>query len=308
MTETAQSQSGLLKDINEYLNSLEFSKHFSPLTVRNYNLYLKRFFEFVSKKTGKLNLSNISSSDILDYKKDLSDRGLSVKTMGFHLIALRSFLRWEKNRGTKTLNIEEVVLPKISGTKMDFLTGNDVERLLNSPDLETIQGKRDKAIMELLYSTGLRVSEMAGLNRENIDFDKKEISIFKNGKRKRSIFLSYRAMEWIENYLKSRKDNGKALFIHHKGGNSDGDARLTVRSVQRAIQKYKKKTGIILDVTPKTLRSSFAIDLLMAGAETKSVQEMLGHKNISTTQIYTHVTNKQLRDVHETFHGKGGRD
>jgi len=304
MTETAKGQSGLLRDVDEYLDFLEFGGHFSPLTVRNYNLYLKRFLEFVSKKARDLNLSNISSSDILDYKKSLLERGLSIKTVGFHLIALRGFLKWEKSKGTKTLNIEEVALPKTGGTKMDFLTGSDVERLLNSPDLKTIQGKRDKAIMELLYSTGLRVSEMAGLNKENIDFDKKEISIFKNGKKKRSIFLSYRAMEWIENYLKSRKDNGRALFIHHKGS-VGSDARLTVRSVQRAIQKYRKKTGITLEVTPKTLRSSFAIDLLMAGAETKSVQEMLGHKNISTTQIYTHVTNKQLRDVHEAFHGKG---
>lgn len=307
MTETAKNQSGLLENVNKYLDFLEFGGHFSPLTVRNYNLYLKRFLEFVSKKARDLNLSNIFPSDILDYKKSLLERGLSVKTVGFHLIALRGFLKWEKSKGTKTLNIEEVALPKTGGTKMDFLTGSDVERLLNSPDLKTIQGKRDKAIMELLYSTGLRVSEMTGLNRENIDFDKKEIAIFKNGKKKRSIFLSYRAMEWIENYLKSRKDNGKALFIHHKGSINDGDARLTVRSVQRAIQKYKKKTGIKMEVTPKTLRTSFAIDLLMAGAETKSVQEMLGHKNISTTQIYTHVTNKQLRDVHEAFHGHGGK-
>jgi site-specific recombinase XerD len=177
---------------------------------------------------------------------------------------------------------------------------------LNAPDLGTIQGKRDKAIMELFYSTGLRVSELADLNNDNVDFVKKEIVIFKNNKKKRSVFLSLRALGWIENYLKSRKDKGKPLFIHHKGSDGDGGARLTVRSIQRAISKYKKKVGITTEVTPKTLRASFAIDLLMAGADTKSVQKMLGHKNISTTQIYTHVTNKQLREVNAAFHGKGG--
>jgi len=307
MAEAAQIQSVLSESIDRYLDFLEFEGHFSPLTVRNYTLYLKRILGFISKKVQKPKISDISASVIEDYKKDLAKMGLSTKTLGFHLIALRSFLKWERRKGVKTLNAEEVLVPKTASSKMDFLSGEDVEKLMNAPDLKTVQGKRDKAIMELLYSTGLRVSELANLDRDNIDFIKKEIIIVSTGKKQRFIFLSLRALGWIENYLKSRKDGGKPLFIHHKGS-TNGNTRLTVRSIQRAILKYKKKAAIKSEVTPKTLRSSFAVDLLMAGADTRSVQKMLGHKNISTTQIYTHVTNKQPRNINETFHGKGGRD
>jgi len=307
MAEAAQIQSVLSESIDQYLDFLEFEGHFSPLTVRNYTLYLKRILGFISKKVQKPKISDISALVIEDYKKNLVKMGLSTKTLGFHLIALRSFLKWERRKGVKTLNAEEVVIPKTASSKMDFLSGEDVEKLMNAPDLKTLQGKRDKAIMELLYSTGLRVSELANLDRDNIDFIKKEIIIVSTGKKQRSIFLSLRALGWIENYLKSRKDDGKPLFIHHKGS-TNGNTRLTVRSIQRAILKYKKKAAIKSEVTPKTLRSSFAVDLLVAGADTRSVQKMLGHKNISTTQIYTHVTNKQLRDIHTAFHGKGGKD
>ncbi len=307
MAEAAQIQSVLSESIDRYLDFLEFEGHFSPLTVRNYTLYLKRILGFISKKVQKPKISDISAPVIEDYKKNLVKMGLSTKTLGFHLIALRSFLKWERRKGVKTLNAEEVVIPKTASSKMDFLSGEDVEKLMNAPDLKTLQGKRDKAIMELLYSTGLRVSELANLDRDNIDFIKKEIIIVSTGKKQRSIFLSLRALGWIENYLKSRKDDGKPLFIHHKGS-TNGNTRLTVRSIQRAILKYKKKAAIKSEVTPKTLRSSFAVDLLVAGADTRSVQKMLGHKNISTTQIYTHVTNKQLRDIHTAFHGKGGKD
>lgn len=296
MARAAQTQSALLENINKYLDSLEFEGHFSPLTVRNYTHYLKRFVNYVSDKIQNPKVSDISKTIIENYKTNLSEMGISSKTLGFHLIALRSFLKWERKKGVKTINTEEVVVPKAQGTKIDFLSGYEVEKLMNAPNLSTPQGKRDKAIMELLYSTGLRVSELANLDIGSIDFEKKEITITKDGKRKRSIFLSLRAMGWIEKYLESRKDREKALFIHHRG-NLNGASRLSVRSIQRAIIKYKRKAGIKSEVTPKTLRSSFAIDLLMAGAETKGVQKMLGHKNISTTQIYTHITNKQLKDT-----------
>lgn len=305
MAEAAQTQSGLSENITQYLDHLEFEAHFSPLTIRNYTFYLKRFLVFISKKIRNPKISDISTSVVENYRINLGTIGISTKTLGFHLIALRSFLKWERKKGVSVLNAEEILVPKTSGTKMDFLSGEDVERLMNAPDLGSIQGKRDKAIMELIYSTGLRVSELSNLNRDNIDLTKKEIVIMRNSKKQRSIFLSLRAQGWIENYLNSRKDNAKSLFIHHKGS-MDGNTRLTVRSIQRAILKYKKKAGINSEVTPKTLRSSFAVDLLMAGADTKDIQKMLGHKNISTTQIYTHVTNKQLRDVHAAFHGKGG--
>jgi site-specific recombinase XerD len=305
MTETAQTQSGLSENITRYLDYLEFEAHFSPLTIRTYTFYLKRFSIFVSKIIRNPKIEDISTVLIEKYRTNLTGLGISTKTLGFHLIALRSFLKWEKKNGVNSLNAEEVLVPKTAGTKMDFLSGEDVERLMSAPDLGSIQGKRDKAMMGLIYSTGLRVSELSNLDRDSIDLIKKEINIIKNGKKQRSIFLSLRAIGWIENYLNSRKDKAKPLFIHHKGS-MDGDARLTVRSIQRAILKYKKKAAITSEVTPKTLRSSFAVDLLLAGADIRSVQEMLGHKNISTTQIYTHVTNKQLRDVHAAFHGKGG--
>jgi integrase/recombinase XerC len=307
MAESAQYQSGLSKSILEYIDSLKSGDSFSPLTVRNYSLYLRRFSDFAFKNIPKPNVNNISNSLIDAYKASLLKMGLSVKTTGFHLIALRSFLKWERRNGITTLYAEEIIVPKTAGSRMEFLSGGDVEKLLYAPDLGTVQGKRDRAIMELIYSTGLRVSELAGLDKDNVDLVKKEIVIFKNNKKKRSIFLSLRALGWIENYLKSRKDKGQALFIHYKGSDGEGNTRLTVRSIQRAIVKYKRKVGIVTEVTPKTLRASFAVDLLMAGADTKSVQEMLGHKNISTTQIYAHVTNKQLRDVHTAFHGKGGK-
>ena len=306
MAEAAQTQSGLSGNIFEYLDFLEFKGHFSPLTVRNYTLYLKRFLNFISKKVQNPKISDISKTMIESYRISLGSIGLSTKTLGFHLIALRSFLKWEKKKGVNALNVEEILVPRVAGSKVDFLSGEDVEKLMNAPDLASLQGKRDKAIMELFYSTGLRVSELANLDRENIDFVKKEIIIMKDGRKQRSIFLSLRALSWIENYLKSRKDKEKPLFIHHKG-KKEGDARLTVRSIQRAILKYKRKAAIKSKVTPKTLRSSFAIDLLMAGADTKGVQEMLGHKNISTTQIYTHLTDKRTEEFNLPFHKKGGK-
>ena len=300
MTGIAQQQSELNKKIDEFLDFLEFDSHFSPLTIRNYRHYLKRFSEFAGNK-------EISKPLIDNYKTYLKKIGLSSKTVGFHLIAIRSFIKWERKKGEVVMNVEEIEVPKTKGSKIEFLTGSDVEKLSNAPDLGTIQGKRDRAIMELFYSTGLRVSELASLNRENVDFMKKELIIGNGDEKRRAIFLSHRALGWIENYLKSRKDKFEPLFIHHKG-QSDGknSLRLSIRSIQRMIKKYRKKVGLNKTVTPKTLRASFAIDILMAGAEVGSVQEMLGHKNISTTQIYTHVTNRQLREVHAAFHGRGG--
>lgn len=289
--------------IGEYLDFLELERHSSPLTIRNYTHYLNRFLKFILSKIKYPKATDIDKLLIDSYKKDLSKFNLSNRTLGYHLIAIRSFLKWSKSKGVVTLNIEQIEVPKVESSKIDFLSGGDVERLMSAPDLGTVNGKRDRAIMEVFYSTGLRVSELTLLDKGSIDFNKKEIIILsKNKKGKRAIFLSSRAIDWILNYLKTRKDNLKPLFISHKGKLG----RLTPRSVQRMIKKYTKKIGLSFDVSPKTLRHAFAIDLLMMGAETKNVQKMLGHKNISTTQIYTHATNKQLRDIHAAFHGKGG--
>ena len=206
---------------------------------------------------------------------------------------------------------EKIDLPKIAERQVKFLSGEQVDRLLNAPTLSTIQGKRDKAILEVLFSTGLRVSELVKLDRDKVDLDRREFGIIGKGGRARVVFLSTRAADWIIRYLKERADHFRPLFIRHKGKidptTSDEKMRLTPRSIQRMIKKYVRKIKLPVDATPHVLRHSFATDLLMAGADLRSVQEMLGHKNISTTQIYTHVTNRQLREIHSAFHGHGSK-
>jgi site-specific recombinase XerD len=223
---------------------------------------------------------------------------------------MRSFLKWIIKNDYAVMAPDKIELPKIEERRIEFLNGEQVDRLLNAPSLATIQGKRDKAILEVLFSTGLRVSELVKLNRDTIDLNRREFGIVGKGGRARVVFLSHRAADWLVKYTNERDDHFKPLFIHHKGKSDpttpDEKMRLTPRSVQRMVKKYSHKMKLPIEATPHKLRHSFASDLLFAGADIRSVQEMLGHKNISTTQIYTHVTNKQLRDVHEAFHGKGG--
>lgn len=315
------SKSELERNIQEYLEYLEVERNVSPLTVRNYNHYLRRFVNWMSQQ-GKTKISEVTQDIVRQYRIYLSrlpvspNRGsggdrsvLSRKTQGYHIIALRSLLRWLIRNDKQALAPDKIDLPKAEGHSVKFLNGEQVDRLLNAPSLSAIQGRRDKAILEILFSTGLRVSELTKLDRDKVDLEHREFGIIGKGNRNRVVFLSGRAASWIDNYLKSRDDNFKPLFIRHKGkidpSTSDEEVRLTPRSVQRMVKKYTRKVNIPVDVTPHVMRHSFATDLLMAGADLRSVQEMLGHKNISTTQIYTHVTNKQLRDVHEAFHGRG---
>lgn len=316
---TAQEKkqnSQIAKKIDNFLEYMEVEKGSSPLTIRNYKHYLSRFVEWLNEKSIRQRLEDINPEIIRQYRVYLSrlpdGKGgtLSRRTQGYHVIAMRSFLRWLIKNDHKVMAPEKIDLPKTNERQIKFLTGEQVDRLLNAPSLSKIQGKRDKAILETLYSTGLRVSELVKLDRDKVDLERREFGITGKGGKTRVVFLSKRAAEWIDKYLKHRRDNYKPLFIRHKGkmgpGQTDEDMRLTPRSVQRMIKKYGKKVKLPVDVTPHVLRHSFATDLLMAGADLRSVQEMLGHKNVSTTQIYTHVTNKQLRDVHEAFHGKGG--
>ena len=206
---------------------------------------------------------------------------------------------------------DKIDLPRVEERQVKFLSGEQVDRMLNAPSQDSIQGKRDKAILEVLFSTGLRVSELTKLDRDKVNLDTKEFGIVGKGGKARVVFLSSRAVDWLIKYLNERRDHFKPLFIHHKGKSDpttpDEKMRLTPRSVQRMIKKYSHKMKMPMEVTPHVMRHSFATDLLNAGADIRSVQEMLGHKNISTTQIYTHVTNKQLRDIHEQFHGRGGK-
>jgi len=235
---------------------------------------------------------------------------MARRTQGYHAIAIRSFLKWLLKNDYSVMAPDKIELPKIEERQVKFLNGEQVDRLLNAPSQSTIQGKRDKAILEILFSTGLRVSELTKLDRDKIDMDRREFGIIGKGGKARVVFLSQRATDWLVKYLNERNDHFKPLFIRHKGKidpvTPDEKTRLTPRSVQRMVKKYAHKMKLPVEVTPHVMRHSFATDLLMAGADIRSVQEMLGHKNISTTQIYTHVTNKQLRDVHRAFHGKGG--
>jgi len=312
----AKEKSELSNKIEEFLEYLEVERGSSPLTIRNYKHYLSRLLDWLRSEGIRLKLTDINPEIVRQYRVYLSrlsdNKGgtLSRKTQSYHVIALRSFLRWLIKNDQPAMSPDKIELPKISDRQIKFLSGEHVDRLLNAPTLSNISGKRDKAILEVLFSTGLRVSELASLDRDKVDLERREFGVVGKGGKARVVFLSKRASDWLDSYLKSRSDKLKALFIRHKGkirpDEEAEDLRLSVRSVQRMIKKYVKKLKLPVDATPHVLRHSFATDLLMAGADIRSVQEMLGHKNIQTTQVYTHVTHKHLKDIHSAFHGRGG--
>src|SRR4030042_147835 len=301
MADTPPNQSELAKKSSEFLDYLQVEKGSSPLTIRNYRHYLTRFFNWMGASGIRQSLKDINQEMVRQVLVYVSNRpdgkggSLGRRTQGYHVIALRSFLKWLIKNDYAVMAPDKIDLPKVAERQVKFLSGDMVDRLLNAPSLSTIQGKRDKAILETLFSTGLRVSELVKLDRDKIDLDRREFGIIGKGGRARVVFLSTRAAEWINKYLGERPDHYKPLFIRHKGKvdptTPDEKMRLTPRSVQRMLKKYSRKIKLPMEATPHVLRHSFATDLLMAGADIRSVQEMLGHKNISTTQIYTHVTN-----------------
>jgi site-specific recombinase XerD len=301
--------------IEEFLEHLEIERNNSPLTVRNYKHYLGRFSNWLKSNYSKIEPASFNLEIIKKYRVFLSrftaknGTSLSRITQSYHVIALRAFLKFLIKNDYRTLAPEKIELPKLESHSLKFLTTEQVERLLGQPEISKPQGLRDKAILEMLFSTGLRVSELVRVNRDKIDLNRREFGVIGKGGRARVVFLSLRAAEWIDKYLSSRSDKWEPLFIRiikNPDITEDGKRlRLTPRTIQRIVKKYVKKAKIPVDISPHGLRHSFATDLLIAGADIRSVQELLGHKNISTTQIYTHVTNKQLRDVHEAFHGKG---
>jgi site-specific recombinase XerD len=301
--------------IDDFLEYLEIEKGHSPLTIREYRHYLNRFLDWINKNTTATKPEDISSDLVRKYRlylahlTDQTGKLLKRITQAYHIIALRAFLRYLLvQRDIPTLSPDKIGLPKQSPRSVTFLSPEQMERLLNSPRISNEVGLRDKAILETLFSTGLRVSELVRLNRDQINLDRKEFGVRGKGDKLRVVFLSDTATYWLERYLRSRKDRFKPLFIRYSGRvepKKDGEKmRLTARSIQEIVNKYAKRCGLPFEVTPHTLRHSFATDLLISGADLRSVQEMLGHESIRTTQVYTHVTNRRLKEVHQTYHSR----
>ena len=295
--------------VNDFTEHLEVEGGRSLKTIENYRLYLERFIEF----SGDITVDKITSEQIRRFRlwlnRHLNDnnQSLSLITQSYHLIALRGFLTYLSRRDIRSLSADKIILPKTARKQVTFLHYDEVSSLLSQIDLDTEVGLRDRAIIELLFSSGLRVSELVNLNRDHINLNRREFMVRGKGQKDRPVFVSKGAAERVSDYLASRHDSLVPLFISYSRftGQSDtsGDyRRLQSRSIQRMVSHYAKMAGITKHVSPHTLRHSFATDLLMNGADLRSVQAMLGHSNISTTQVYTHVTDQHLKDVFEKFH------
>jgi site-specific recombinase XerD len=301
------------KLVQEFLEHLEIEKNKSLRTRTNYEFYLRRFLEF-SKAHAP---SDITADLIRQYRlylNRLETRGkrLQKNTQYYHLIALRSFLKYLAKRDIATLSAEKIELGKMPDRQVEFLEGSDLERLLASPledkekDGEVVR-LRDKAILELLFSTGLRVSELCSLTREMVNVKRDECTIRGKGGKLRIVFLSQRSRDWLQKYLEKRGDISPFLFVRHDRAIDPRavEKPITPRSIQRLVAHYAKVAGIPKRIHPHVLRHSFATDLLKNGANIRAVQEMLGHSSITTTQIYTHLTNTELKETHKMYHGKG---
>lgn len=311
-------ESKIKKLAQDFLDYLEIEKGRAPNTVENYKFYLKRFFIWSEvKDPAKIDQNMVRNFRLwLNRQKDSNGQPLKKNTQNYHLIALRAFLKYLAKRDEKTLAPEKIELAKMPDRQIEFLEGSELEAFLEAPetiDQPEIIKLRDKAILETLFCTGLRVSELAGIKKEDINLNKDEFTVRGKGSKLRVVFLSNSAKHWLDKYLKARKDMSEFLFTNHdkagiKRNKTKEDKGLTPRSVQRIVQKYAKIAGITKKITPHVLRHSYATDLLANGADIRSVQTMLGHSSITTTQIYTHVTDKQLREVYKNFHGKKRKD
>ncbi|MEK7625690.1 MAG: tyrosine-type recombinase/integrase [Patescibacteria group bacterium] len=309
----------LIKHIPDFLDYCEVEKGLSPVSSRNYHNFLK-VFEGWLNHTGQPDLRphELTSEHIWNYRLYLSRKQDSAgnfnkkTTQNYYLIALRNLLNFFAVRDIASLPAEKIKLPKLTDKDkaIKFLRFDQVEKMLSMPDLSTSEGKRDRAILEVLFSTGMRVSELTSLNIRMFNLNELlkqkitelELNISGKGGSIRVIFFSSRALKWLSGYLATRKDMLPPLFINYKKDKNDSEHRLTSRSIERMVRKYTAMAGLPVEATPHTLRHSFATDLLTHGADLRSVQELLGHKNIMTTQIYTHVTNPQLKNVHKKFH------
>lgn len=312
-------KTGLSRYTIQFLEYLEVERNRSRLTLRNYDHYLTRFAKFCEEhgvnNPGDIDLEIVRSYRLFLNRFAENNRPLKIITQNYHLIALRSFLKYLAKRDIKSLSPEKIELPKKPARAVDFLEHEDVDRLIEATENEDdkLTALRDRAIMEMLFSTGLRISELLALKKDSLNLKKGEFTVRGKGDKLRLAFISDSALETLKKYLNAREDNSKALFIRHDKKESvekqmeslsDPISGLTPRTVQRIIKKYAKLAGITKKISPHTLRHSYATDLLQNGADIRSVQELLGHASISTTQIYTHLTNKRLRDIYEQFHNK----
>lgn len=292
----------------DFLEYLEIEQNRSQKTIHNYDHYLTRLLDYA----GDLRVEDIDAELIRKWRLWLNRLGTNVSdelgtaTLNYHLIALRSFLKFCAKRNISALTADKIELARSRRKQVTWLDDDELERLFAQPDSGTLAGARDRAILELLFSSGLRVSELVGLDRDHINLKRREFTVRGKGQKDRPIFISAEAADWLQKYISLRRDNTKPLFIRFAGNKkvdlSGNYHRLTARSVQRLVAQYALLAGITKHVSPHTLRHSFATNLLMNGADLRSVQAMLGHSNIATTQIYTHVTDPHLKAVHEKFH------
>lgn len=293
-----KTMAGIETLLREYLNYLEIEKNRSPKTRENYEHYLDEFLKFSEARTP----ADITDTAVREFRLALARRNIKKITQSYYVIALRNFLKYLAKRDIKTLAAEKIELPKTPSRQIEVIEYGDLERLLAAPKGNDLRALRDKAILETFFSTGLRLSELCALNR-HLDLKRGEISVRGKGDKLRVVFIADSAREAIKKYLAKRTDAEEALFVSvNKSGKAIG--RVTPRAVERLVTSRALQAGIAKHVHVHELRHSFATDLLMNGADLRSVQELLGHSNISTTQVYTHLTNKALREVHEAFHGR----
>jgi len=313
-----QSQKPIPQHLTDFLDWLDIEKGLSSKSQENYSRFLKKFIGWLEENDLEdLKPHDLSPTHIWEYRvflarhaKNHSGKPLKKSTQNYYLIALRSFLNYFANRDIISLPSEKIKLSKDKEEKkVHFLNLEQIEKLFSAPDTRKQNGLRDRAILECFFSTGLRIAELVSLNREQIRIKSTtkelEIGIVGKGNRNRTIYFSERAIDWLRKYLNTRRDNDKALFVNFQK-RKDAPRRLTDRSIERSIKKYALLAGLPKNTTPHTLRHSFATDLLSQGVDLRLIQEFLGHRNIATTQIYTHVTSKELKDVHRKFHG--GKD
>ncbi len=308
----------IIEYLSDFLDYLEIQKGLASKSQENYDRFLNKFFNWLSDNNlDKLKPSKLTADHIWKYRVYLSrhidprsKKTLKKSTQNYYLIALRSLLEFFAEIDIQALSPTTVKLAKDKSDKdVTFLKLEEIEKLLLAPDMKKIIGVRDRAILETLFSTGLRVAELVSLDKEQLKIRSStvdlEISVVGKGSKIRTIYFSKRAIKYLRVYLNKRADIDEALFINYKPGieKTGLPRRLTTKSIEDIVKKYVKIAGLPIMVTPHTLRHSFATDLLSQGADIRLVQEFLGHRNIATTQIYTHVTNKQLRDVHKKLHG-----